>query len=501
MEFNLLEVRGVSKAFAATQALKNMNVTFLPGKVHVLIGENGAGKSTLLKIISGFYRADEGGILLGGTECRFHSPQDARAASIGMVYQELTLLPEMTVMDNLFLGTERLGLAHMLNKKEMRRIFAEKNREYGLKLPPDALVGSLSLSQQQLVEVLKVLIEDPAVYIFDEATSALDNTEVQTLFSIISRLREKGKTILFISHRMEEIFAIGDVATVLKDGEKVITTELGSINQDQLIEHMVGRAISDVFPAKCESPGQVLLEVSHMHRRFGDLKDICIQARTGEIIGIAGLQGQGQSTLLNCMAGVERYDSGEMHLSGERIPQKGPRQAIRRGIVLVPEDRKTQALFLEHTVHTNLSISSQYLRQEGGFLKNRLDKEFAETSIQGLSIKTQSRQSLVASLSGGNQQKVVLGRVLGTKPKVILFNEPTRGVDIQTKQEFYIRMRALADSGICIILYSSDLLEVIGISDKVYTMYEGAITGELRGEEINEIQIMRGAVDIKEAGA
>lgn len=495
----VLEVRDVHKAFGATRALKGVSIAFEPGKAHVLIGENGAGKSTLLKIVSGLYQPDSGGVFLNGSPAGFRSPHDARAASIAMVFQELTLLPDMTVMDNLFLGAEPAGACGLLDCRRMRALFREKCGKYDLDLPPDALVGALPLSKRQLVETLKALMFDPEIVIFDEATSALDNAEVNTLFSIIAGLKEEGKTVIFISHRMEEIFAVGDRVSVLKDGELVVTREIADIDQDRLIEYMVGRSISDIFPPKCAALGEPLLEVENLGLKSGRLRGISLQARRGEIVGIAGLQGQGQSLLLACLAGIEKYDAGSVRLGGESLPQHGPRQAIRRGVILVPEDRKTQALFLEHSVHVNLSLSSQYLRQRFGFIRRDRDAGFVEQAIRDLGIKTRSPENAVGNLSGGNQQKVVLGRALGVNPRVVLFNEPTRGVDVQTKQEFYRRMRRLAANGICVILYSSDLLEVIGISDTVYTMFEGTVTGMLRGDEISEVNIMRGAVGVMEA--
>ncbi len=456
------------------------------------------GKSTLLKIVAGQYQPDQGGIVLGGRERRFLSPHEARAASIAMVYQELTLLPDMTVLDNLFLGAEPVGAARLLDRKAMRSVFTEKAARFGFRLDPDVPVGSLPLAEQQLVEVFKALIGDPDIVIFDEATSALDNAEVETLFSVIQALRREGRTIIFISHRMEEIFRIGDKVTVLKDGKKIVTRNISEITQDQLIEYMVGRPLHDIFPAKSRNIGEGVFEVRSLGTWTQSLSSVSLTAHWGEIVGIAALQGQGQAELLACLAGVQRYDSGEIRLDGKTLPQAGPRQAIRRGVILVPEDRKTQALFLGHSVHVNLSLSSQYRRQRWGFLSQRLDTAFVRGMIRDLAIRCGSRRNDVQNLSGGNQQKVVLGRVLGVKPRVILFNEPTRGVDIGTKQEFYRRMRALANQGIAVILYSSDLIEVIGISDTVYTLFEGKVTGVLKGRDINEVRIMRGLMGVEE---
>lgn len=491
-----LDVVGVSKSFAATQALKNVSVTFHPGQVHVLIGENGAGKSTLLKIISGLYSADEGEININGKKGEFSSPKDANLAGISMVYQELTALPDMTAFDNLFLGNEEKNKLGFLKRREMKALYEKTSEKYGISIPIYEPVRNFSIAQQQMFEVLKILMRDPQVVIFDESTSSLANEETKQLFRIINQLKEAGKTIIFISHRMEEIFQIGDCVTVLKDGELIVTKNIDELTQDSLIEYMVGRSITEVFPPHCDSFGEEIFSVEELSFS-GKLKNISMNSHKGEIVGIAGLEGQGQTDLLNCLAGVEKIDSGSINYKGKKLRYKNPQQAIQKGIILVPEDRKTQGLFLEHKIENNLCISSQFLRQIFGVVNEKKNKEFTEKIRTELSIKCSSTTEKISNLSGGNQQKVVLGRALGIHPKVLLFNEPTRGIDIRTKQEFYNRMRNLADEGICIIVYSSDLLEIIGISDTVYTIYEGEITSVLRGNNINEVQIMRCATGVE----
>ena len=492
-----LEVRHVTKCFGQNTVLEDINMTFHEGKVHVLMGENGAGKSTLLKIIAGYHPPDTGDIILDGARLELHSPMDSKKHRISMVYQELTLQPEMTVFDNLFLGTEQVNRANMIKTRSQQERLHSISARYGIQVNEKSLVKNLSLSEQCMAEVLKALITEPDVILFDEATSALDSENVRHLFGIINQLKQEKKIIIFISHRMEEIFEIGDRVTVLKDGQAVLSAPAAELNQDTLVESMVGRSIKEVFPPKCREQGRAVLEVRHLSSKEGRLKDISLCVHEGEIVGIAGLKGHGQGELLSCLAGITRIDSGELILDDHSRRYRTPRDAVRDGVILVPEDRKTQALFLNHSILRNLGVSSLFLRQKAGILSQSAEEAFVSEALQDMSVKCSSDSEPVNCLSGGNQQKVVLGRILGIKPRVILFQEPTRGIDVQTKQDIYRKIRTLAQSGVCILLYSSDLIEVVGISDTVYTMYEGQITRKLTGDDINEVAIMRGAVGLQ----
>lgn len=492
-----LEVRHITKSFGQNTVLDDISMTFTAGEVHVLMGENGAGKSTLLKIIAGYHVPDTGTVCLDGAELSLHSPMDSRKSGISMVYQELTLLPEMTVFDNLFLGVERSGPMQFIQNQKQKQLLKEISERYHIQTDEKSLVKNLSLSEQCMAEVLKALITGPDIILFDEATSALDAEEVRRLFAVIRQLKQEGKIILFISHRMEEIFEIGDRVTVLKDGEAVLTAPIEELNQDILVESMVGRSIQEIFPKKCQKTGRTILEIKNLSINAGGLKNISLCIHEGEVVSIAGLKGHGQSELLSCLAGITHYDSGEVLLNGNRRKYRTPENAVRDGVILVPEDRKTQALFLNHSISKNISIASLFLRKRGGIVQKNTEEMFVSSMLQDMSVKCSSETDTVNRLSGGNQQKVVLGKILGVRPKVILFQEPTRGIDVQTKQDIYRRMRALAQEGVCILLYSSDLLEVVGISDTVYTMYEGRITRQLTGSDINEVQIMRGAVGIE----
>lgn len=490
----VLCTEGLTKSFNKNRVLNNVSLTFLPGEVHTIVGENGAGKSTLLKLIMGIYQPDSGAILLNDETCVFHTPIEAKKHSMAMVFQELSLLPEMTVFDNVFLGNEEINKGHIIEKQKMANHLRGKCVEYGIEIDTDELVKNLPLSKQLMVEVLKALMTDPDLIIFDEATSALDNREVYTLFQIIRTLKEQNKTIIFISHRIDEVFDISDRVTVLKDGEFVTTSQIGDINEDKLIEYMVGRTINEVFPPKGNTKANIIFKVIGLGKKDGSLKNINLSIHENEVVGIAGLKGHGQDTLLECIAGIQKYDAGSIYLHDKPVNQAGVRAAIKRGIILAPEDRKTQGLFLRHSIGRNLAVSSMNKRQKAGVINKKQELKFIEKAVSDVSVKCLSMYDQVDRLSGGNQQKVVLGRVLGVEPKVILFNEPTRGIDVQTKQEIYRRIRHLADNGVSVLLYSSDLLEAIGISDTVYTMYEGAITRRLSGKEINEVEIMRGAV-------
>ncbi len=488
-----LEIKGLVKSFGKNRVLSNVDIVFAPGEIHALVGENGAGKSTILKILMGQFPFEGGSIHYGDEEIRFPSPFEARKNGFAMVYQELTLLREMSVIDNIFLGDQPVKGGLIAQKKQRER-FEELLKQYDMDIPGDELVKNLPLSKQCMVEVLKVLEADPDVVIFDETTSALDNEEVEKLFRILRTLKSANKIILFISHRMDEIFAIADKVSVLKDGVMVATLPTQQLTHDSLIELMVGRTITEIFPQKSTPKKEVCFSVRSLSRKDGLISDISIDVRRGEIVGIAGLKGHGQDVLLDCIAGVKKYDGGTIELAGRKLKQGSARKNIKEGIILVPEERKTDALFLGHTIGRNLTVSSQDMRQRAGVIRKKAERTFVQKTIEDMEVKCTSSETCVAELSGGNQQKVVLGRVLGIQPRVILFNEPTRGIDVKTKQEIMRRLRQLADEGVVILLYSSDLLEVIGISNTVYTMYEGRITRKLEGDQINEVEIMRGIV-------
>jgi ABC-type sugar transport system ATPase subunit len=501
----ILKVTNLSKAFTGVQALDDVSFTCNKGEIHVLIGENGAGKSTLLKIISGLYRADSGDILFKGRKVDFKHPIEARKAGIATVYQELTVLPYLTVAQNMFLNEEHLvhenGKRRILtDEKRMREKVCEIAGSYGIEIDPYALIKDLTIAKQQTVEILKMLVSDPELIILDEPTSALGREEVDKLLKIVQNLQNAGKSIIFISHRMEEVFRFGERATVFKDGKFVSTVNLSDVTADDLVRLMVGRDLKDIFPPKSEAMGdEILFEAKNINLK-DKLHDVDIHVKKGEIVSLAGLQGQGQTELLRVLAGIIDNASGDIFVAGHRVHIKTPSKAILTGIAYIPEDRKVQGLFLGLSVRENLSAGSLYMRQKFSAINRSEENEMVRQNIDLLNIKTPGPEQYVVNLSGGNQQKVVLGKGLAIKPKILLFNEPTRGIDVEAKQEVYRLIRKFADEGIAVVMYSSDLMEVVGLSNRVLTMYEGRITAEMTGNAITEENIMRGSVGITSQG-
>jgi ABC-type sugar transport system ATPase subunit len=499
MQTPLLELKNIHKSFPGVRALDDVNFSCMLGEVHGLVGENGAGKSTLLKIISGVQKADSGQILLRGRKVAIGNPQDALRNGIAMVYQELSLIPDMTVAQNIYLNTSPLRFRTLIDTGLRTKRTVEAIEKYGLKIESNALVRNLSAAQKQFVEIIKVLEHNPDILILDESTSSLATKEVEKLFGIIRNLKADGKAILFITHRFGELFQIADQVTVLKDGRFVTKRAITDVTENSLVELMVGRPLQDIFPLKPKSSGSENVFTVKGLSLEGVLDGISFSVSKGEILGIAGLQGHGQTELLNCLAGVYPKDAGEITLNGRPVRYRSPRQAVKLGITLAPEDRKTLGLCLRLSVRENLALSSLHKRQMLGIVRRKVETLLVQDLIHNLTIKTPEARQTVVNLSGGNQQKVVLGKCLAVKPSVLLFNEPTRGIDVGTKQEFYKIMRRLVQEGIAIIVYSSELLEVIGLCDRVLVMYEGRAVTSLAGDDISEKNIMRYAMGLKSA--
>ncbi|MCI5481766.1 MAG: sugar ABC transporter ATP-binding protein [Lachnospiraceae bacterium] len=495
----ILEVKDIDKAFVGVHAVDHVSFSCLPGTVHVLQGENGAGKSTLLKILSGMYHPDSGEIFLNGTAVQFRHPIDAQKKGIAMVYQEMSIFPELTVAQNIFINQEeQQGKKSLfIDEKGLIENTVALASRYGIEVDPYATAGDLPIASQQMVEILKALSYDPDILILDEPTSTLTKSEVQKLHTIVKGLTDKGKTILFISHRMEEVFQFGDYATVLKDGKLVDTVKLSDVTEEDIIRMMVGRDLQEIFPPKPEKVSdEILLHVEKLNDN-GHIHDISLDLRKGEVLGIGALDGQGQTEMLQTIAGVRHRSSGTVCLNGEELKYQGTNKAIKNGIGYVPENRKVQALCLKLSVRENLALASMYLRQKLGFADKKEEDKMVDKYIGVMNIKTPTPDQQVGNLSGGNQQKVSIGKTLASHPKVLLLNEPTRGIDVEAKQEIYRLIRKEAEEGIGVIMFSSDMMEVIGLSDRVITMYEGRITGELSGDEIKEEIIMRGAMNLK----
>ena len=495
----ILELRGVSQYFPGIRALEHVDVSLEPGKVHALIGENGAGKSTLVKILTGIYQPTAGQILLDGRSVVFPSPLASQAAGIAAIHQEAVMFPDLSVAENVWSGhlARRAGL---LDWKAMRRRTQELIDRLGLNLSPRALVRDLSVAQRHMVEIAKALSADARIVIMDEPTSALSLREVRELFRIVRQLRGEGRTVLFISHRFEEIFEIADAFTVLRDGQLVATGPLEGVDTATLVKHMVGRSIDQLFPKTAVPLGAEMLAVRHLSRR-GVFRDVSFSVRRGEIVGLFGLIGAGRSEVMNALTGIDRADSGETLIQGKPASIRSIRDAMRHKIAYVPEDRHNQGALVKMLIRDNISLPQ--IDKFLGWLGIDKKKEAALTSEFGqrVEIKAASYEQKVASLSGGNQQKVVLAKWLATEPEILILDEPTKGIDIATKSAVYRYIFELAGRGMAIVLVSSELPEVLGLSDRVLVMHEGRVAGEFARADADSETIMRAATGAGEGEA
>lgn len=489
MEYRL-EVRSVSKRFPGVRALDNVSLAVAPGEVHAVVGENGAGKSTLMKILAGVVQPDAGELIVRGRPVRFTGPQAARTAGINMIYQEPTLVPVLSVAENIFLGSEVHGPAGVLNKRRMEMRAREVLAQLGVvdldvRLP----VEGLTVAQKQLVEVARALATNCDVLILDEPTAALTDHEVQGVFNMVRALRARGVSILYISHRLDEVFVLADRVTVLKDGRHVATLSAGQTTKRDLVRLMVGREVADIFPPRSSAHGDVVLSVRGL-TRAGRFRNISFDLRRGEIVGLFGLVGAGRSEVARAICGVDRFDVGEIRLSGERVSPRSPADALRHGIAMLTEDRKADGLFQSMGVVENITIASLRRWQRAGFLQAEKELQAAATAIQQFNIHTSDFWLPVQFLSGGNQQKVLLARWLLSSPTVLILDEPTRGVDVGAKAEIYALIRRCACEGMAVLLISSDLPEVLGLSDRILVMRSGELVGELPANGASEEAVM-----------
>lgn len=495
-----LEIKELDKSFIGVHAVDHVSFCCYPGRVHILQGENGAGKSTVLKMLSGMYQPDSGEILIHGKKVDFKSPEDSRRNGIAMVYQEMSILPELTCAENVFLNQEfeilqkRRGF---IRQNEIMEAAVRLGEKYRIEIDPYRRAGDLQIGAMQMLEILKALSSDSEILILDEPTSALNKQEVQKLYDIIQNLKREGKTILFISHRMEEVFQFGDDITIMKDGRLVVTKEVKDMTSNDIITAMVGRELKDIFPPKSQKISDTeILRVEHLSDR-GKVRDVSLKIHRGEVLGIAALDGQGQTELLRAIAGVSTRTAGKIFLDNKELNYKNPRQALKAGIGYVPEDRKTQGLCLKLSVNDNVAMASLGRRQSASFIHRKAEKELVQKMIESMNIKTPSPDQQVVNLSGGNQQKVSIGKSLANGPRVLLLNEPTRGIDVEAKQEIYRLIRRLADSGVGILFYTSDMMESIGLSDRIITVFEGKITGEINVDCMHEETIMKAVMNIR----
>jgi ribose transport system ATP-binding protein len=490
MTTNLLEMKGISKSFPGVKVLDQVDFVLHSGEVHALMGENGAGKSTLMKILGGIYTKDGGSISVNGNALDITSPSMAQSLGIVIIHQELNLIPHLTVMENIFLGREfTYGKSKLINWRLMRKESQRFLSQLGLNIDPGMMVNELSVGQQQMVEIAKALSMNTEILVLDEPTAALTDREIEALFIVIASLREKGVGMIYISHRMEEIFRICDQVTVMRDGHYIGTECVANTTMDDLVKMMVGREIKDRFPKIQVAFGEEKLTVNGLTQK-GKLHDISLSIRAGEIVGIAGLMGAGRTELAKALFGVASIDRGTISINGNPVSIKSPIDAIEAGIALVTEDRKDEGLLLPLSVNDNLALPNLSLLSSFGFMNRSKERELSDSMIKQLSIKTPDSEQKVGALSGGNQQKVVIGKWLATNPQVLILDEPTRGVDIGAKKEIYDLMNELASQGVAILMISSELPEVLGMSDRILVMHEGKISGEFSREEANQEKIM-----------
>ena len=487
----LLEMRNICKSFPGVKALDNVSLTVRPGTVHALMGENGAGKSTLMKCLFGIYSKDSGTITLEGKEVNFKSSKEAMENGVAMVHQELNQALTRTVTDNLWLGRYPKVGGIMVSEGTMRKRTKEIFDQLEVHVDPKAIMSTMPVSQRQMVEIAKAVSYDAKVIVFDEPTSSLTETEVEHLFRIINMLRDKGCGIIYISHKMEEILRISDDVTIMRDGTWVATRPAKELTMDEIIKLMVGRELTNRFPAKTNEPGEVILDVENLSGKYTRLKEASFQLRKGEILGIAGLDGSGRTEVLENLFGVMTKESGTIKLHGKEIKNRTPRESIKNGFALLTEERRATGIFGIRDIKENTVISNLKSYLLGGIcLSNKKMKEDTDWAIQAMHIKTPSQSTQIRSLSGGNQQKVIIGRWLLTKPEVLLLDEPTRGIDVGAKYEIYQLIIDLANQGKGIIMVSSEMPELLGVCDRILVMSGGRLAGEVDARNTSQEEIL-----------
>lgn len=491
-----LELKGISKSFPGVKALDNVQLSLRPGTVHALMGENGAGKSTLMKCLFGIYKMDAGEVYMDGQKITINNPDEAMKYGIAMVHQELQPVPARTVAENLYLGrfpTKNVGPLKVVDHKKMYEDTAYWLKEVKMDFDPKALLGSLSIGQMQSVEIAKAVSHNAKVVIFDEPTSSLSDNEVEALFRIMNDLRDKGVAMVYISHKMDEIKRIADDITIMRDGTYVGTWPAAELTTDQIIAKMVGRELTNVYPARKNEPGEVIMEVkglSSIHEK--SFQDVSFTLRKGEILGFGGLVGAQRTELLEGIFGIRGVASGEVIINGKKVDIKKPADAMKAGIGLITEDRRGNGIFGCLSIKDNVGVSiyNKYLKS-GFVLDHKSINQVVDDSIKMLSIKTPSMQEHISNLSGGNQQKVIVARWLANDPDILIMDEPTRGIDVGAKHEIYEIMNDLAAQGKAIIMISSEMAELLGMSDRVYVMCNGKMRGEItEREDMTQAKVM-----------
>jgi len=488
----VLELRDVAKSFGAVAALRSGSLTVERGSIHALVGENGAGKSTLVKIVAGVHRRDAGVFRFRGADVDFGSTAESKAAGIAVIYQEPTLFPDLSVTENIFMGRQILGRGRRIDRAAM---YAEARRIFdrlGVRLDPRRPARGLSIADQQIIEIAKAISLDASLLIMDEPTAALSGVEVERLFAVARSLRDEGRGIVFISHRFDEVFDLCDTVTVMRDGEYISTDRIAATNVDEIVARMVGREVAELFPKTPAQRGDVVLEVEGLSSA-GVFHDVSFSVRAGEIVGLAGLVGAGRSEIARAIFGVDGYDSGTVRLMGRPVPRRNVRAAIRAGMAFVPEDRRKQGLVTESSVARNIASVVRGGLAKAGFLTAAAENRAARPWAGRLEVKTAALDMAATTMSGGNQQKVVIAKWLATDPKLLIIDEPTRGIDVGTKAEVHRLLSDLAGQGVAILLISSELPEVLGMADRVLVVCEGEITADIERAEATPEKVMHAA--------
>jgi ribose transport system ATP-binding protein len=483
----VLSLKNITKRYPGVLALNNVSLDFLEGEVHALLGENGAGKSTLIKAVAGAINIDDGIIHVGGQDHQQMTPHFSRSMGIEVIYQEFNLVPTLSTAENIFIG-DKVGDGPLVNYRAMDRKAREIFELFKADIDPKALVRELSPAKKQIVEIAKAVSKNVKILIMDEPSAPLSVSEVEHMFEVVNQLKQSGVTVIYISHRLEEVFRISDRVSVLRDGEYVATKLTRDTNRKELINLMVGRELKETYPPRANPPGEIALEVKNLTGN-GDY-DISFSVRKGEILGISGLVGAGRTELAMLLFGAAPIERGEIWVNGELVRMRSPRDAIQQRIGLLTEDRKGKGLFLEMGVGWNISFPIVRRLSKYGVVDTKTEKEITEQYRQRIDIKTPSMEQRVINLSGGNQQKVVLAKALAAESEILIFDEPTRGIDVGAKQEIYHLMCELADNGNAILMISSDMQELLGMSDRIVVLSEGRLAGEVQKEQFSQDYIL-----------
>jgi rhamnose transport system ATP-binding protein len=485
-------MKGISKSFGSVVALADGSIELYAGEAHAFLGENGAGKSTLVKVMAGVYQPDAGSYVLDGQPRTFHGPHDSQEAGIAVIYQEPTLFDDLTVAENIFLGRQPLASLRRINKKAMKRQSQDIFAQLGVYIDPNRKARGLSVADQQMVEIAKALSKEARIVIMDEPTAALSPEEVKRLFEVVANLRQRNVAILFISHRLEEVFEMCQRVTIMRDGSFVRTDLIGDITINQVVQSMVGRELSSLFPKTDIKSGQEVLKVERLTRE-GVFTDVSFSVKAGEIVALSGLVGSGRTEIARAIFGIDRYDAGSVTVNGNKLRSGSPLRAMKAGIGFVPEDRRQQGLVMEYGIDHNVALASMSRLSRGILLFRNAEQDLAKEWSLKLKLKYGKLSDAVNTLSGGNQQKVVLAKWLAGQPSLIIVDEPTRGIDVGTKSEVHRIIDSLAGDGVAVLMISSELPEVLGMADRVLVMREGRLTAQIERGDATETSIMMAA--------